>query len=195
MDLLLPASLPAQGSVKGKNDISLAQPLEAVFRARNSPEGLSFAFPSNFDSHNRQSPHWNCTTWDGSFFFSDIYPGSISDNSITEKSEVVHWIQPEHELMADRGFAIQDLCALKGIYLNRPAQKLSDQFTQAEVACNFDISSARIHVERFIGRVREWSILNAVWPVQRMDLLSSTWQALCHIVNMTMPSIGPRENK
>ena len=129
------------------------------------------------------------------FFFSDIYPGSISDNCITENSGVVQWIQPEHELMAERGFAIQDLCALKGIYLNRPAQKLSDQFTQAEVASNFDIASTRIHVERFIGRVREWSILNAVWPVQRMDLLSSTWQALCHIVNLTMPPIGPRENK
>ena len=49
-------------------------------------------------------------------FFSDIYPGSISDNCITEKSGVVRWIQPEHDLMADRGFAIQDLCALKGIY-------------------------------------------------------------------------------
>jgi len=28
-----------------------------------------------------------------------------------------------------------------------------------------------------------------------MDLLSSTWQALCHIVNLTMPPIGPREAK
>jgi len=94
--------------------------------------------------------------------------------------------------MADRGFAIQDLCALKGIYLNLPAQTLSDQFTQAGVASNFDIAqSTRIRVERFIGRVRERSILNAVWPVQRMD----TWQALCHIVNLTMPPVGPRENK
>ena len=83
--------------------------------------------------------------------FSDIYPGSISDNNITEKSGVIHWIQPEHELMADRGFAIQELCALKGVHLNRPAQKMSDQFTQAEVASNFDIASTRIHVKRLIG--------------------------------------------
>ena len=92
--------------------------------------------------------------------------------------------------MADRGFAVQDLCSLKGIHLNHPAQKMSDQFTQAEVASNFDNASTRIHVERFIGRFREWSI-----SVQRMDLLSSTWQALCHIVNLTMPPIGPRENR
>ena len=58
---------------------------------------------------------------------------SISENNITEKSGAIHWIQPEHELMADIGFAVQDLCALKGVHLNRPAQKMSDQFTQAEV--------------------------------------------------------------
>ena len=94
--------------------------------------------------------------------------------------------------MADRGFAIQGLCALKGIYLNHPAQKLSDQFTQAEVASNFDIASTRIHVEQFIGQVRDWSILNAVWPVQRNGL---TIRHLAGIVNLTMPPIGPKENK
>ena len=45
MDLLLPTSLLAQGSVRGKNDISLAQPLQAEFRVRNSLEGLSFELP------------------------------------------------------------------------------------------------------------------------------------------------------
>jgi len=34
---------------------------------------------------------------------SDINPDSISDNNITETSGVIHWIEPEHELMADRG--------------------------------------------------------------------------------------------
>ena len=90
--------------------------------------------------------------------------------------------------MADRGFAIQDLCALKGIYLNRPAQKLSDQFTQAEVASNFDIASTRIHVEQFIGRVRDWSILNAVWPVQQNGL---TILHLAGIVSHCEPENAP----
>ena len=53
--------------------------------------------------------------------------------------------------MADRGFSVQDYCSVKGVYLNRPAQKDSDQFSQSDVASNFDIASTRIHVERFIG--------------------------------------------
>lgn len=119
-------------------------------------------------------------------FFSDIYPGSISDSCITEKVGVLEWVEHGNEIMADRGFSIQEYCSGKGVYLNRPAQKSGPQFTEAEVAANFDIAATRIHVERYIGRVRDWSILNAVWPIQRIDLLASTWQVICHIVNMLM---------
>ena len=118
--------------------------------------------------------------------FSDIYPGSISDTEISEKVGVLDWVEPEHEVMADRGFSLQDYCASKGVYLNRPAQKSNPQF-----AANFDIAATRIHVERFIGRVRDWTILNTVWPIHRIDLLSSVWKSLCHIVNMTMEHIDP----
>ena len=45
MELSLPASLLAQGSVKGKDNISHAKSLGAEFRAGNNLEGLSLAFP------------------------------------------------------------------------------------------------------------------------------------------------------
>ena len=45
MDLSLPASLLAQGTVRGKDSISRAGSLGAEFRARNNLEGLSLAFP------------------------------------------------------------------------------------------------------------------------------------------------------
>ena len=101
-------------------------------------------------------------------------------------------VEEGHEVMSDRGFAIQDICAVKGVFLNRPKQKDQDQFTEAEVKKIFDIAATRIHVERFIGRVRDWRILNNVWPLNQMDLLGSTWQMLCHLVNITMPPIGPK---
>ena len=128
-------------------------------------------------------------------FFSDIYQGSLSDSAITEKTHVLSWLTPEHELMADQGFAVQDYCSMKGVYLNRPAQKNLDKFSQGDVSTNFNIASTRIHVERFIGRVRDRSNLNTVWPMQRLDLLSSTWNTLCHIVNLTMDPIGPNPEK
>ena len=62
--------------------------------------------------------------------FSEVYPGSISDSEITEKAGALNFVQEEHESMSDRGFSIQELCAIKGIALNRPKQKDSDQFSQ-----------------------------------------------------------------
>ncbi|XP_057302708.1 uncharacterized protein LOC130636876 [Hydractinia symbiolongicarpus] len=97
--------------------------------------------------------------------FSDIYPGSTSDSDITEKTDAIRFVEEEHEIMSDRGFSIQEHCALKGITLNRPKQKNCDQFSEKDVSSNFDIAATRIHVERFIGRVRDWSILNTVWPM------------------------------
>ena len=85
--------------------------------------------------------------------FSDIYPGSISDSEITIKSCALHSVEPEHEIMSDCGFSIQDLCSPKGITLNHPKQKNKAQFEQHKIEKNFDIAAARIHLESFIRRV------------------------------------------
>ena len=128
----------------------------------------------------------------GRLIFSGLYPASISDSEITELSSATDFIQEGHEFMTDKGFCIQEYCVSKGIFHNRPAMKFNDQFEQVDIADNFDIASLRIHVERYIGRVRDWSILNRVWPVQRMDLLNCTWKVLCHIVNTCCEPIGPK---
>ncbi len=125
---------------------------------------------------------------------SDVYPGPISDSAITEKTGILQFVGEGHEVMSDKGFVIQDLCSIKGIYLNQPKQKENDQFEQSDIKTNFDIAlTTRIHVERFIGRVRDWTILNNTWPLTKMDILCPTWQTLCHVLNLTLPPIGPKE--
>ena len=162
---------------------------------------FKFEIPSNYEINSLIFSHYkNCTTGKAligisahgmGLVFSDIYPGSISD--ITEKTDILNFVSKEHEVMTDRGFSIQDLCVIKGIALNRPKQKENSQFTVEQIERNFDIASTRIHVERFIGRVRDWRILNNVWPMNRLDLLSATWQMLCHTVNIVLKPIGPKE--
>ena len=51
--------------------------------------------------------------------FSEIFSGSISDSKITEECGTVHLVKREHEIMSDREFSIQELCASLGITLNR----------------------------------------------------------------------------
>ena len=125
--------------------------------------------------------------------FSGIFPGSISDAKITEECGAVYLVEQEHEIISDRGFSIQELCASQGITLSRSKQKENDQFIEVDVATNFNIAATRIHVERFTGRVRDWGILNLAWPNNRMYIVLSTWQTLVHIVNLTNPPIRPKE--
>lgn len=164
---------------------------------------FKFQLATNYELNSLMFSHYkNCTTGKAligisahgmGILFSDVYPGSISDSSITEKTNILRYVRQEHEVMTDRGFAIQDMCAIKGVALNRPKQKEGSQFSEEEIQRNFDIAATRIHVERFIGRVRDWKILNNMWPLNRMDLLSSTWQMLCHTVNLIILPIGPKE--
>ena len=125
--------------------------------------------------------------------FSDIFPGLISDSKITEECGAVYFVEQEHEIMSDRGFSIQEFCVSRGITLNRPKQKENDPFMEVDVATKLDIAATRIRVTQFIGRVRDWDILNLVHPITRMVIFSSTWQTLVHIVNLTNPPIGPKE--
>ena len=110
----------------------------------------------------------------GGILFSDIYPGSISDSKLTEECGAVCFVESEHEIMSEHGFSIQELSAVRGMTLNRPKQKENDQFAERDIATNFDIAATRIHVESFIGRVCNWGILNSIWPINKIDILSST---------------------
>ena len=47
----------------------------------------------------------------GGILFSDIFSGSISDSKITKECGAVCLVEREHEIMSDRSFSIQELCA------------------------------------------------------------------------------------
>lgn len=51
--------------------------------------------------------------------------------------------------------------------------KFNSQFDETEIANNFDIATLRIYIENYIGRVRDWQILNKCWPSGRIDFLLS----------------------
>ena len=124
-------------------------------------------------------------------FFSDLMPGSTSDNQITIKSGVLDMIEAGKGVMTDRGFTIQDICAEKGLYHYAPTMLQGDQMSVSECAKTFDIAHLRIHVERFIGRMRNWHILTQVWPMNQYDLINSTWKIIGFLVNMS-PPVGPK---
>ena len=64
--------------------------------------------------------------------------------------------------MADQGFAIADLLDQRGVTLNIPPNKVSDQLTPNELTVTRRIANLRIHVERAIGRIKTFKLLGNI---------------------------------
>ena len=58
-------------------------------------------------------------------FVSELYTGSISDKELVVQSGVLDYIEEGDDIMADRGFIIDDLLAEKKATLNMPPLKNS----------------------------------------------------------------------
>ena len=122
---------------------------------------------------------------------SDTYPGTISDNDITEQCGVLDMVRRGSVVLTDKGFGITEMCLQKGLHHNRPPLKFDAQYDESEISKNFDIATLRIYNENYIGRMRDWAIINASWPSSRIDLLGYVHKLLAHIVWFQKISIPP----
>ena len=96
-------------------------------------------------------------------FVSELYGGNISDKEITKRSGILKMMERGDEVMADRGFLIEDLVRPYGIRLNIPACTGGRSHLEpCEVTQSRRVASTRIHVERAIGRIKEFKILTHV---------------------------------
>lgn len=121
----------------------------------------------------------------GSFcFISSLFTGSISDKRIVEESGFLDKIERGDDVMADRGFLIRGNLALKGATLNIPPFAFNKQLSGAAVTKTRRIARARIHVERAIGRLKCFHILQGVVPLKVKPILDQTLfvcAALCNL--------------
>ena len=101
-------------------------------------------------------------------------------------------IEAGRGVMTDRGFTIQDTCTQKGLYYYAPPLVKDEQMPVSDCVKTFNIAHLRVHVERFIGRMREWHILNQVWPLNQYDLLNPTWKVIGFLSNINPPT-GPKK--
>lgn len=75
-------------------------------------------------------------------------------------------ILPGDVVMADRGFTMTEDFAMRGAKLIVPAfTKGKRQLSPQEVEESQQLSEARIHVERLIGRTKDFSILKKRLPI------------------------------
>ena len=111
----------------------------------------------------------------------------MCDSELTVQVGVLDSLQSSDCVLTDKGFCI---AAQKRVIVNRQPMASEDQFTSGECDVNLKIVALRIHVERWIGRMRESGILNMVWHTDRLDLLNEVWKFVGHLVNI-VSLIGP----
>ncbi len=125
-------------------------------------------------------------------FISHLFCGSMSDIAITKLSGLLDLLEPGDMVMADKGFNIGKLLEGKGVDLNLPPFLSSmKQFTPDEIEQTEQIASARIHVERAIGRVKEYSIFEKV-PLSMIGSVNQLWVVACILCNFQPPLISTR---
>ena len=113
---------------------------------------------SSYKSHNTDKC-FIAVTPNGAFcFISDLWSGNVSDKYITEHSGFVELLEGGDEIMADRGFRIEDLLLMRGATLVAPPFTRSyngkkgkgKRLNVKEIRKTQVIARLRIHVERAI---------------------------------------------
>jgi len=97
-------------------------------------------------------------------YLSDLWGGRVSDKQITRESGVLDLLEAGDNVMVDRGFDISNIVP-NGVSVNIPPFLAGrDQLTAAETEETMSIASVRIHVERAIGRIKTYHILDGTLP-------------------------------
>ncbi|XP_039295936.1 uncharacterized protein LOC111056826 isoform X1 [Nilaparvata lugens] len=120
-------------------------------------------------------------------FLSDLYGGSTSDKKITQDCGLLSQLQSGDLILADKGFLINDIVP-EGVSVNIPPFLETPQFTREQALRTRSIARARIHVERAIGRIKGYSILEFI-PHNLMCYSSKVWQVCGALTNFQYPLI------
>jgi len=103
-------------------------------------------------------------------YIPDFYGGSSSDRALVERSTLPTDMDPNDEIMVDKGFNVQDIFAIYDIGVNLPTfLKKRTQFTVKSRKNDRKIASKRVHIERIIGLGKTYKIL--VEPMTSVDTM------------------------
>lgn len=167
-----------------------------VFIEKPSDLHLQSSTWSNYKQHNTAKFLLACTPNGAVMYVSPLYVGSISDVELTRVSGFVDALQKENvvgmSVMADRGFTIKDQLDSIGAKLNIPPfLDGREQLPPEEIRDGRQVASLRIHVERVIGRVKNYSILKGTLPLS-MSRISNQIVCVCSwLVNFQPVLIPP----
>lgn len=120
----------------------------------------------------------------GACFVSDLFEGDIDDVQIFKKCGILRHLHPYDLVMADRGFTVQDLLNPIQVELKIPSfLKGRGSLTAAEELETRRIAKARIHVERFNERLKQFKLVGRKIPLSIAPLATQLVVVAACLVN------------
>ena len=142
-----------------------------------------------------QKPHYiqreHCYSQSGeAMHVSVLFAGYISDKELVKRSGLLDLLEPGDQILADKGFTIQDLLTPIGCELAIPAFLSSNgQFTKKDLVKSKQIHNLRVRVEQAIRRVKEFHFFDKIVPLSMAGTCSinQLWTVACLITNFYGP--------
>ena len=144
---------------------------------------------SNYKSRNTIKYLVGITPSGAVSFLSTGWGGRASDKEITLNSGFLDKVTFIDCVLADRGFLIEEELATRGAVLGIPAfTRGKAQMFEKDVDMSRQIAHVRIHVERVIGQLKKFRILNSVIPISQVDFTDDIMIVISGIFNLS-PSV------
>ncbi|CAK6982261.1 uncharacterized protein LOC125253136 [Scomber scombrus] len=118
-------------------------------------------------------------------FISPLYTASISDKELTKRSGILNLLESGDEVMADKGFNIDELLSSVGA----SPFKRKARFSEVDCDQTQDVAQLRILVETVLRRVKENHIWDSVVPLSLSGSINLIWHNCCSMVNYQGPMI------
>ncbi|XP_077533318.1 uncharacterized protein LOC144145537 isoform X2 [Haemaphysalis longicornis] len=180
-------------SFKGFEDTRLVLDATEVRIQRSSLLKAQRQTFSRYKHYNTYKALLGCTPDGYVAFVSRLWGGSVSDKAILESSGLMDLLEEGDAIMVDKGFTFPHLRL--GITVHRPPfrERHERQMPAEAVYETRKIASARVHVERAIGRVKTFRILKGAFPITMLDIAEQVFQVCCFLANFKPPLIKAAE--
>ena len=142
---------------------------------------------SQYKHHNSVKFLVACTPNGAISFVSPVFVSSISDVELTWESGYLTTLKdkPGISIMADRGFTIKDILKDIGIKLNIPPfMEGHTQLPSSKVQEGRRIASVRIHVERAISWLKNFTILQGTFPMCMSRIINQVVYVCAFLTNL-----------